>query len=74
MKISGGPDELATFIRALNDEPVYIVEEKPREIPLPLVRPRAAPKPPNPNLATAWLIFALIGGVALALISAHGGI
>lgn len=74
MKISGGPDELATFIRALNDEPVYIVEEKPREIPLPLVRPRAAPPAPQKNLATAWLIFAILGAFALAMFTAHGGV
>lgn len=29
MNISGGPEELATFIRSLNDEPIYLVQEKP---------------------------------------------
>lgn len=28
MNISGGPEELATFIRSLNDEPIYLVQEK----------------------------------------------
>lgn len=71
MNINGGPEELATFIRALNDEPIYIVEEKPREVPIPLTR-RPPPKA-SPNISTAWLAFAVIGACILALISAHAG-
>jgi hypothetical protein len=68
MNIQGGPEELATFIRALNDEPIYIVEEKPREVPIPLTRPRAAatPKSNNPN---AWFAFAIFVACGLALLA-----
>lgn len=69
MNIQGGPEELATFIRALNDEPVYIVEPPARER---VVAPSRPPPAKNPNISTAWLLFALIGACVLALISAHG--
>lgn len=70
MNINGGPEELATFIRALNDEPVYIIEPPARER---VVAPRRPAPAKNPNVATAWLLFALIGACILALISAHAG-
>jgi hypothetical protein len=34
MNITGRPEELAAFIRALNDEPVYIVEEPAKLQPI----------------------------------------
>lgn len=45
MNIQGGPKELAAFIRALNDEPVYFVTDAPRPppakgAPIPLTRKR----------------------------------
>jgi hypothetical protein len=41
VNISGGPEELATFIRSLNDEPIYLVQEKQ---PVRHVHRRPAPR------------------------------
>lgn len=50
MNISGGPEELATFIRTLNDEPIYFVQEPAKVQPVKLARPK--PPPPSDGWVT----------------------
>lgn len=66
MNIQGGPEELATFIRTLNDEPIYFVQEQPKIQP---VR-RAVSAPSNSNLSTSWLAIGVIAACFLALLKA----
>lgn len=56
MKIVGGPEELASFIRALNDEPVYLLEE-PAKIQTVPRRPAKPVSDPAIFLTCAALAF-----------------
>lgn len=69
MNINGRPKELATFIRALNDEPIYMIEPP---VKLQPVVGRPTPPAHNANLSTLWLVCAVIGAAGFALLSAHG--
>jgi len=67
VNIGGRPEELAKFIRCLNDEPTF---DAPLELsPLGVVRP---PTPQaQSNLSTSWLAIGVILAAGLAFLSTH---
>lgn len=65
MNIAGRPEELATFIRALNDEPIYMIEEPPRIQPIRKVAQQ------QQNVSTAWLAIGVTLAAALAMLAHH---
>jgi len=62
MNIGGRPEELASFIRALNDEPIYMIEEPARIQPVRHVQASS-------NLSAAWLAIGVTLAAALAMLA-----